>query len=492
MPDDDDRLWRLEARRLEAHQALMDARLLALERNLLFRWWSAGYRAAASLYARFGSDERYGGLSDLRTPGDYARWMNRQQLEMEVRPELRSQPLISIVTSEQVVQSYSRYECVESAAAAKGDYVITLHPGDRLSPHALYFYAQALADGSPDLVYADEEVGGAPLFKPGWSPELALGRGVLYRRGVSEAASGVHVARVLYNSVEKAQTKVCVTRAGTGAGTGAGAGAGGRISVIVCSRDLGRLRKCLKAVRATASVELELVVVHHVDGDSVELPGTTYIPYRGPFDFARMNNLAVEKATAPYLLFLNDDVIVKERGWDSRLVAALARVYIGVAGPILEYPNGTIQHAGVVTGMGDGAGHCGRFQRGSELWPWLRMSRDVSAVTGAMLGMRSDVFRRLQGFDPQFPVNYNDVDMCLRVKQAGLRVLCLDLGKIIHYESQTRVACTQYAERDRLYNKWSAILARPDEFYSPHLAPTERIALDSGAQRPLSLLGSER
>jgi hypothetical protein len=475
MPADDDRL-----RRLEAHQALLDARLLTVERNLLFRLWNRGYRSAANLYARFGSDERYGGLSDLRTPGDYARWTNRQQLEMEVRPELRSQPLISIVTSEPVVQSYSRYECVESAAAAKGDYVLKLDAGDRLSPHALYFYAQALADGSPDLVYADEEVAGAPLFKPGWSPDLTLGRGVLYRRGVTDVKSGVHVARVLYYSGARAQTEAGGTETGTG-----------RISVIVCSRDLGRLRKCLKAVRATASVELEFVIVHHVEGDAVEFPGTTCIPYRGPFDFARMNNLAVEKATAPYLLFLNDDVIVKERGWDSKLAAALARADIGVAGPILEYPNGTIQHAGVVTGMGDGAGHCGRFQRNSELWPWLRMSRDVSAVTGAMLGMRADLFRRLGGFDLQFPVNYNDVDMCLRVKQAGLRVICLDLGKIIHYESQTRVACTQYEERDRLYKKWSAVLARPDEFYSPHLAPTERIALDTGGRRPLSLLGGE-
>lgn len=479
MPDDDDRL-----RRLEAHQALLDARLLTVERNLLFRWWSACYRSAANLYARFGSDERYGGLSDLRTPGDYARWMNRQQVEMEVRPALRSQPLISIVTSERVVQSYSRYECVESTAAAKGDYVITLHAGDRLSPHALYFYAQALADGSPDLVYADEEVAGAPLFKPGWSPALVSGRAGLYRRGVSDVKSGVHVARVLYYSSEKEQTKVC--------GTGTGTRASERLSVVVCSRDLGRLRKCLKAVRATASVELEFVIVHHVEGDAVELPGTTCIPYREPFDFARMNNLAVEKATAPYLLFLNDDVIVKDRGWDSKLAAALAHADIGVAGPILEYPNSTIQHAGVVTGMGDGAGHCGRFQRGSELWPWLRMSRDVSAVTGAMLGMRADLFRRIGGFDLQFPVNYNDVDMCLRVKQAGLRVLCLDLGKIIHYESQTRVACTTYEERDRLYKKWSAVLARPDEFYSPHLAPTERITLDISGDHPLSLLSGER
>ena len=122
-----------------------------------------------------------------------------------------------------------------------------------------------------------------------------------------------------------------------------------------------------------------------------------------------------------------------------RLTAALARPEIGIAGAILEYPNGTIQHAGVVLGMGDAAGHCGRFQRNSTLWPWLRMSRDVTAVTGAMLAMRLDLFREMGGFDEAFPVNYNDVDLCLRVRKAGLRVVCLNVGKVVHRESQTRI-----------------------------------------------------
>ena len=150
---------------------------------------------------------------------------------------------------------------------------------------------------------------------------------------------------------------------------------------------------------------------------------------------------------------------------------------IGIAGAILEYPNGTIQHAGVVLGMGDAAGHCGRFQKTSELWPWLHMTRDVSAVTGAMLGIRTEVFQKLQGFDAAFPVNYNDVDLCLRVRKAGLRIVCLDPGKVVHGESQTRVGGTRYAERQELYKRWPEILARPDEFYSKRLAPTERIAL---------------
>jgi GT2 family glycosyltransferase len=106
------------------------------------------------------------------------------------------------------------------------------------------------------------------------------------------------------------------------------------------------------------------------------------------------------------------------------------------------------------------------------------MSRDVSAVTGAMLGIRTDLFRQVGGFDEAFPINYNDVDLCLRVRKAGMRVVCLNLGKVVHRESQTRIAGTRYQEREALYRRWSSVLSRPDEFYSRHLAPTERIALN--------------
>ena len=390
------------------------------------------------------------------------------------------------------------------------EYRLVLHAGDRLSPHALHFYAQALKDDHPDIVYADEDTicsdGGSdgnrtsPLFKPGWSPELLqstmyLGRAVLYR-GANfirpDASSRVrHVPRVLYHRARSTPPEYLAPSYT--------APSDARLSLIICSRNIRQVRECVEAVRYTAAIPTELLVVHHLDSGSgdemrqyIEDRGGTWIPYRGPFDFARMNNLAAAKATAPYLLFLNDDVIVHDRGWDHALVATLARPEIGIAGAILQYPDGTIQHAGVVTGMGDAAGHCGRFQMSSELWPWLRMSRNVSAVTGAMLGIRSESFHRMGGFDAMFPVNYNDVDLCLRVRETGLRVVCLDLGKVVHRESQTRVGGTRHEEREALYKRWAEVLAQPDEFYSPHLAPMERIALNSGGSPLRDLARTER
>ena len=175
MPDDP--LQRIEALeqkvvRLEQQLALMDDRLLVLEHNRLFRLWGKVYRAAANVYARIGADPRYGGLSDLRTPGDYARSVNHEQHEMEAEDhrasaaQWRSHPLISVQVTEAsdaerrislqslTDQCYPHWELCTTNAP---EYLLTLHAGDRLSPHALHFYAQALEDDSPDLVYADED-----------------------------------------------------------------------------------------------------------------------------------------------------------------------------------------------------------------------------------------------------------------------------------------------------------------------------------------------
>ena len=391
-------------------------------------------------------------------------------------------------------QTYSNWELVEGSAA-KGDYLIVMHAGDRLPPYALQIYAQALAASSPAVVYADED----RLFKPGWSPELFettmyLGRAVAWRRDVSQQDPAtwdrvVHIPRVLYHRASPAVIEQRVRQYS--------APADARVAVIICSRNVRQVRECVDALRKTASVTLEIVVMHHLEaGEGEEMRkcvegfGGTYLTYRGPFDFARMNNLAAAKATAPMLLFLNDDVIVEERGWDQAFAATLARPEIGIAGAILQYPDGTVQHAGVVIGMGDGAGHCGRFQMSSDLWPWLRMTRDVSAVTGAMLGIRADLFRELGGFDEAFPVNYNDVDLCLRVRDKGLGVVCLDAGKIVHRESQTRVGGTRHEERDSLYKRWGHLLAQPDPFYSPHLAASERIALRTESSPLIGLVAT--
>jgi O-antigen biosynthesis protein len=102
-------------------------------------------------------------------------------------------------------------------------------------------------------------------------------------------------------------------------------------------------------------------------------------------------------------------------------------------------------------------------------------------VTGACLAVGADLFRRLGGFDPGFPNNYNDVDLCFRARRIGERIVCRRVPGLIHAECQTRPGVVRFDERYRFFLVWGDVLASPDPYYSPALAPTEAIALNAGA-----------
>jgi len=117
----------------------------------------------------------------------------------------------------------------------------------------------------------------------------------------------------------------------------------------------------------------------------------------------------------------------------------------------------------------DGAGHPGRFMTGSEFWPWLDAAREVTAVTGACLAIRRTDFLSVGGFDPVFPVNFNDVDLCLRLQERGLAVILETSAVLQHDEGRTRARGVGFEERRKFFLRWHARVERTDPFYSPHL-----------------------
>jgi GT2 family glycosyltransferase len=183
-----------------------------------------------------------------------------------------------------------------------------------------------------------------------------------------------------------------------------------------------------------------------------------------------MNNMGAGAASGDLLVFLNDDVTPIGSDWLGAMVAQLERPEIGVAGARLLYPGGDIQHAGIVLGIGQGTGHAGRHLFRSDWWKWLDFSRDVSAVTGACLGVRRDVFTALHGFDEAFPVNYNDVDFCLRCRQAGYWVICEQRAVLRHQECASRSSGTRITERREFFRRWGGLLVQGDPYYNPALA----------------------
>jgi GT2 family glycosyltransferase len=247
-------------------------------------------------------------------------------------------------------------------------------------------------------------------------------------------------------------------------------------SIIVCSRSPSLLKRCLSALAArTQYSEREVIVVQHCSKNDAAMKtiidrfGAKQVAYSGPFHFSRMNNVGVKVAAGEILVFLNDDVEPLDASWLERLVAQVQRSDVGAAGARLLYPSGTLQHAGVTIAIGDGCGHIGRGSFESPYWPWLNMTRDVAAVTGACLVIRRALFDSLHGFSERFPVNYNDVDLCLRVREAGYRVILESASILRHYECQSRRGGVSAPERELWYELWSDTINAGDPFYSPHL-----------------------
>jgi GT2 family glycosyltransferase len=254
-------------------------------------------------------------------------------------------------------------------------------------------------------------------------------------------------------------------------------------SLIVCSRNAKLLKRCLEAVeKHTAYAHREIVVVQHRAGDIAAMDrlldgsACVRVPYTGPFNFAAMNNLGARHATGDVLVFMNDDIEPLDSGWLNVLLAHANRREVGAVGAKLVYPSGAVQHAGIVTGIMEGAGHLHRNTFGSPYWNWLPFTRNVSAVTGACLAIRKSVFEELGGFDESFLVNYNDVDLCLRARQAGYEVIVEPAAVLRHYECQSRQAGVRLEERYLFEQRWAAWLERGDPFYSPYLRRTQEDA----------------
>ena len=202
-------------------------------------------------------------------------------------------------------------------------------------------------------------------------------------------------------------------------------------SAIIPFRDGARfLRTCVDSVTATAGdVDLELVLV---DNGSVEPETRTLVERLAgrtdvvvvrddrPFNWAALNNGAVDRARGDVLLFLNNDIEARHDGWLEVLAAQALRPEIGAAGARLLYPTGRVQHAGLVIGLGGAAGHVlvGLDGDAPGYLGMAVVARDCSAVTGACLATRRDVFDDLGRFDVSLGLDLNDIDFCLRARRA--------------------------------------------------------------------------
>ncbi len=207
-------------------------------------------------------------------------------------------------------------------------------------------------------------------------------------------------------------------------------------------------------------------------------PQVRVVRYEGGFNFSAINNFGRRAAKGEYLLLLNNDVQVISEGWITEMLALCSQPGVGLVGAKLYYPDDTIQHAGVITGLGGFAGHSHKYARRASSGYMFRLAtvQDFSAVTAACMLVKTAVYDAVGGMDEGFEVAFNDVDFCLSVGNAGYRVLWTPYAELYHYESKSRGLDTKgpakarfEAERRRLEGRYGRRRLIGDPFYNPNL-----------------------
>ena len=280
-----------------------------------------------------------------------------------------------------------------------------------------------------------------------------------------------------------------------------------KVSILIPNKDhADDLEKCLYSIWSKTEWDnFEVIVIENNSTDPAtaayykKLPErydrARVVTYKGGFNFSRINNFGRRYAAGKYLLLLNNDVEVINGDWLTQMVGECSQPGVGLCGAMLYYPDDTIQHAGIITGLGGYAGHSHKYHKrdGSGYMFRLATVQDFSAVTAACLLVRTAVYDELHGLDEEFTVAYNDVDFCLRVRDAGWRIVWTPYAELYHYESKSRGSDENDpakkarfdAEHERLYAVHGRENILHDPYYSPSLSLDYEDFRESGDLRNL-------
>ncbi|MBP3476359.1 MAG: glycosyltransferase family 2 protein [Lachnospiraceae bacterium] len=265
-----------------------------------------------------------------------------------------------------------------------------------------------------------------------------------------------------------------------------------KVSIVIPNKDhVEDLKRCITSILEKSTYDNYEIIV--VENNSVtekifdyykkleENPNIRVITYEGDFNYSKINNLGVSQTTGKYVLLLNNDTQVITLDWIEELLMYAQRQDVGAVGAKLYYEDKTIQHAGVVLGLGAhrtaGHSHYRVSYNNLGYMGKLCYAQNVMAVTGACLMMRKSLYEQLGGLDESFTVSLNDVDLCVRAWKAGYVNVFTPFAELYHYESISRGLDDQ-GEKAQRYNreseafraKWKDLLAQGDPYYNPNFS----------------------
>lgn len=393
-----------------------------------------------------------------------------------------------------------------------GPWFLPMTAGDVLAAGAAFAYREAIKNCTAQVIYADDDLINrsgrrmAPQFKPDWNYELFLYLDYLTgsclvradRITLTAAAGAVdwagalvasaaregeaqHIRRVLHHRQTRRSPVMSVPALQIAPDLP-------RVSIIVPTRNrVDLLANCMAGVDAVDYPDLEVIIVDNDSDDpgtiafldQLENRGIRVLRHEGPFNYSAINNRAVGEATGELICLLNNDIETLSTDWLSVMATQALREDVGAVGAQLLYPDGRIQHAGVVIGVGGAAGHAHRFLRPEDEGHFRRhlLPQFISAVTAACLVVRRDRFLAVGGLDEtNFPVAFNDVDLCLRLNERGWQSLYEPRATLVHHESVSRgfdrdsVGAARFSkELAALQRRWLTHQA-VDPFHHPDLS----------------------
>lgn len=262
------------------------------------------------------------------------------------------------------------------------------------------------------------------------------------------------------------------------------------VSIVIPNKDqVLALKKCLESIfRLSTYKNIEILVIENnseqeetfryykkIDGKR----GVQVLRWKEAFNYSKINNFGVSHAHGEYIICLNNDMEVITPDWIEELLGHCQRKEVGIVGARLYYPDDTIQHAGVVVGMGGIAGSMfvGMNRKRTGYLHKAGIQQDLSAVTAACLMVKRTVFEEIDGFEEKLAVAFNDVDFCLRAREKGYLVVYDPYAELYHDESKTRGAEDTkekvrrfQQEIEYMRKRWMKLLKQGDPYYNPNLS----------------------
>ena len=262
------------------------------------------------------------------------------------------------------------------------------------------------------------------------------------------------------------------------------------ISIVIPNKDnMGILKRCIDSIQSKSTYRnYEVIIVENnskepdtfayyksIDGKN----GISVIYWEEEFNYSRINNYGIMHAKGDYIVCLNNDISVITPDWMEELLGNCQRKEVGITGARLYFPDNTIQHAGIVVGMGGSAGSMfvGMSRNRTGYMHKAAIQQNLSAVTAACFMVKRQAFEQAGGFDEKLAVAFNDVDFCLRVRQAGYLVVYNPDAQMYHDESKTRgyedtpeKQARFQKEKDYLRSRWPEIMEQGDPYYNRNLS----------------------